>query len=284
MSYREAIASSIKRRIPDSFKPFLRSLYHFTSDQLELMFGQRDALTPPKRMWRMVGDPKSFKENGRAFLAFLVDHCDLKPHEKVLDVGCGIGRHAAPLTRYLNREGRYEGFDIVASGIRWCQKSISRRYPNFHFHVADIYSKTYNPEGRLKASEYRFPYNDETFDLVFLTSVFTHMLSADAEHYVAEIARVLKRSGRFAISFYLLNDEVRENIEAGLSVYDFGFECNGCYAQIEAEPEAALANEEQRVRDVFKRYGLSIDEPIRYGSWSYEKVESQDIITGIKPS
>jgi SAM-dependent methyltransferase len=236
-------------------------------------------------MWGMVGSPNhDFKEIGRGFLDLLVERCDLKSHEKVLDVGCGIGRHAGPLTSYLNREGRYEGFDIVASGIRWCQKNISRRYSNFHFHVADICNKTFNPEGRLNASEYRFPYDDETFDLVFLASVFTHMFTADVEHYVAEIARVLKRGGRFAISFYLLNDKVRENIEAGLSMFDFRFEFNGCYAQYKDNPEAALAYEEQRVRELFKRCGLTIQEPILYGTWPYEKEQRQDIIIGIKPA
>ena len=48
----------------------------------------------------------------------------------------------------------------------------TRKYPNYTFTLADIYNKEYNPAGRLKASEYRFPFDDETFDLVVLGSVF----------------------------------------------------------------------------------------------------------------
>ena len=47
-----------------------------------------------------------------------------------------------------------------------------------------------------KASEYTFPYEDGEFDVVVLTSVFTHMLPDDVAHYLDEIARVLKPGGR----------------------------------------------------------------------------------------
>ena len=82
----------------------------------------------------------------------------LKPDERVLDAGCGIGRIAVPLTEYLDESGGYEGFDIAPEGIAWCRENITPRYPNFRFQVADIYNKSYNPEGSQKADEYEFPY------------------------------------------------------------------------------------------------------------------------------
>ena len=120
----------------------------------------------------------------------------------MLDIGCGIGRMAVPLTRYLNEQGSYEGFDIVAEGIDWCTKKITPKYPRFSFHLADVYSQKYNPEGTFSASEYPFPFKDESFDLVFLTSVFTHMLPPDVENYMKEISRVLKRNGSCLITFF----------------------------------------------------------------------------------
>ena len=68
---------------------------------------------------------------GKEFFRFFLDIGKLKPGEKVLDVGCGLGRMAMPLTGYLKDGGSYEGFDIVAEGINWCKENISNKYPAF---------------------------------------------------------------------------------------------------------------------------------------------------------
>jgi len=59
---------------------------------------------------------------GRLFLPHLIELGELKPTHTVLDVGCGIGRVAIPLTKFLS-EGMYYGFDIVPSAITRCQKT-----------------------------------------------------------------------------------------------------------------------------------------------------------------
>ena len=119
----------------------------------------------------------------------------------------GIGRVAIPLTQYLDKDVCYEGFDIVSSGIEWCQEKITWRYPNFHFELVDLHNSYYNPSGTASASDFRFPYEDGSFDFAFSTSVFTHMLPADVEHYLAEASRVLRLGGRLLATFLLLNEE-----------------------------------------------------------------------------
>jgi len=119
---------------------------------------------------------------------------------------------AIPLTKYLS-EGSYEGIDIIPYHINWCKKNIMSRYPNFRFQMADVFNKLYNPKGKYKPSEYEFPYQDEDFDFVFLTSVFTHMLPKDMENYFSQIARVLRKKGRCLITFFLLNKESLRLIE-----------------------------------------------------------------------
>src|SRR5439155_26776504 len=120
----------------------------------------------------------------------------LQPHERVLDLGCGIGRMAVALTRYLDHRGSYEGLDIVEAGIKWCTKHVTPRFPSFRFQLADVFNSHYNPKGKFKPSEYRLPYQADDFDFVFLTSVFTHMFAPEVENYLSEVHRVLRPGGR----------------------------------------------------------------------------------------
>jgi SAM-dependent methyltransferase len=270
--------------IPRSVRPWLLNLYCFTLDGLDLLRGRRDALTPPRRLLQFATDPASdFRETGRVFLDFLIGHCGLRPDHRVLDVGCGVGRIAVALTGHLNPNGRYEGFDVARQEIAWCRKQISSRFPGFRFQVADVHNLTYNPKGGTRASAYRFPYDDESFDLVVLASVFTHMLSRDMERYVMEVARVLKRGGRCFVSFYLLNDESRKNIGAGTSAFEFETTIDDSCVQNADSPESAVAHEEDRVRALFTRCQLSI-EAVFYGAWSSKNVQAQDIMVASRVS
>jgi ubiquinone/menaquinone biosynthesis C-methylase UbiE len=240
-------------------------------------------LLPPPEIRAYVGSADNFFEIGNEFLGFFKSKCDLKPDESVLDVGCGIGRMAIPLTFYMNNGGRYEGFDVVKRGIMWCQNNISPRYPNFRFHHSDIRNKQYNPAGKLSAGEYRFPFEDSSFDLVFLTSVFTHMVPMDMEHYFMEIARVLKKSGRCLITFFLLNPESLDLVKSGNGTQPFkhGF---GPYQVVKKNnPEAAIAYEEAYINECYKKNGMNI-KTIYYGSWCGrgDYLSYQDIIIAQK--
>ncbi|MDM8520987.1 class I SAM-dependent methyltransferase [Anaerolineales bacterium HSG6] len=214
--------NTIKQFVPQPLIPSIKYIYLSINDIIERLQGKRDSLTPPTRLM-FVGTPDVtvFKHNGEIHLKYFKGICDLQPNETILDVGCGIGRKALPLTKYLNSEARYEGFDIVKAGIDWCQQKITPLYPNFHFQLADMYNKHYNPTGKYKASEYKFPYKDNSFDFVMLTSVFTHMLPPDVENYFAEISRVMKIGGRCFISYFLANDTSLSLMSTEKSQFNF---------------------------------------------------------------
>jgi SAM-dependent methyltransferase len=280
-----------------AFKPLLRKAYDYLCDNLDLLLGRRDNLTPPERMLFVGGNLQEFRVTGEGVVAFCLNPGGLKPTDKVLDVGCGIGRLARPLTRYLKDPGGYEGFDIVPEGIAWCTRNITRRYPHFHFQLADLYNKEYHPGGKYKASEYRFPYDSASFDYVMLLSVFTHMLPPDVTNYLSEIARVLKRGGRCFISYFLLNAQSLSLMEAIPTAERFkdtgrGYHTNfyfghtgAGYRTIDANvPERAVAYDEAFIRGLYERNGLGILGPIHYGSWPGRQGDAglQDVILAAK--
>lgn len=259
------MTTATNRLVLASLRSLARWMYLCFVDGFESLTGRRDALTPPRRLQFVGGG--DFATVGTKLKKLLIDLGGLNPDDRVLDVGCGIGRMAVPLVGYLTNRGSYDGFDVVPEGIKWCQENISHRFPNFHFQVADLYNTMYNPKGRFKAGEFPFPYADASFDFVFLTSVFSHLLFDDTEHYISEIARVLRPGGRCFATFFLLNPESEELIKVGASTLEFRHAVGRCRVEHIKVPEDAVAYLETDIRALLSKYGLALREPIHYGRW-----------------
>jgi SAM-dependent methyltransferase len=234
---------------------------------------------PPEELVFVGGG--DFKAIGEAFVGHFVDLCALSPDECVLEVGCGVGRIAAALTRYLSPKGSYEGFDVAPDGIDWCNQAIAARFANFRFSRADVYNKQYNPSGSLDAEDYVFPFDDDSFDFVFLTSVFTHMLPEDVEQYLAQIARVLRPGGRCLITYFLLNEESLGLLAAGRGRrWTFPHDHGVFRTELHDVHEAVVAYREDFVRTQYARVGLRVRQPIHYGRWCgrAEFLSGQDVV------
>lgn len=243
----------------------------------------RSKLVPPRELIDWVGGG-DFLRIGEHFFGHFTRLCDLKCNERVLDVGCGAGRLAVPLTSYLSDEGSYEGFDVVPAGIEWCTDQIASRYPNFRFQLADVHSSKYNPSGSTEAAEYTFPYEDDQFDFVFATSVFTHMWPDETHRYICEIARVLKRGGRILVTFFLLNDESLALIDEGKAQVTFHEDFGTHWATSKELPDGdvalRVAYKEDLALRLHREAGLRIRPPIHYGRWPgrQEFLSFQDLI------
>ena len=217
-------------------------------------------------------DVRDFVLVGENTVQWLISQ-GIEPAHRVLEVGCGIGRMAIPLTRHLQPHGSYEGIDITAAKINYCRNTVGRIARNFRFIHADVYSKYYNPRGRTTASAYSFPYHDETIDFAFLISVFTHMLPEDLEHYLFEIGRVLVPGGK-CISSFFITDEPKYHRFSDV-----------CYILNPDEPEWGVLYLEDFVRSCYERHGFAI-ERLWYGSSSGREDSNphsrQDLIIAVK--
>jgi len=262
--------------LPRSVRWALRKLFFLPFDLVERILGKREDMVPPKSAI-FTGAVDDFKSSGQAQFEHMVAFAGLTPASKVLDVGCGFGRLAVPLTAYLSQDGGYHGMDIVPAAINWSRKNISSRYPNFRFVLADIRNKEYNPRGRLNASEYRFPYDDGTFDVVILNSVFTHLLPEETVHYVSEISRVLKTDGRCYASYSLIDAEAEKSMQMGRSFLNFKRHSSSCWTVSVEVPELAVAYDEGYIRQLYDRSGLAKNYTVYYGHW-VDRPTRQDVV------
>ena len=205
----------------------------------------------------------------------------LQPADRVLDIGAGIGNRAIGLIGFLR--GGYDGVEIRPEAVAWCQRAITSRHPAFRFHRADVRSDAYNAGGRASAAHYRFPFADDSFDVVFLGSVFTHMLPDDVAHYLNEIRRVLAPGGWCVASFFLLNDATREGVECERSFMSFGVRDQSGRARLHdaAIPEAAVALEEAFVLECCRQSRLAVKD-VRRGGWATGSTNDQDVVTFLR--
>ena len=246
-------------------------------DLADRMKGRRDRLTPPRRMSQYVGHG-DFAAVGDEFLALMRTHAGLTAGDRVLDVGCGIGRMARVLTAVLRPPGSYDGFDVTRSGIEWCRKRYHGLPVPFRFRHVDLANDTYNPHARATAASFRFPYADQAFDLVIGTSVFTHLLPEETSNYLHEISRVLAPGGRLFSTWFVLDDD-----QPPPAPFQGRHDHGTALIADPDTPSAAVGYPLDHLTREFRRCALEID-PIRRGSWRTDDGPSlQDIIVARRP-
>jgi ubiquinone/menaquinone biosynthesis C-methylase UbiE len=128
---------------------------------------------------RAVGG--EFDAFGQLLRAALIHH-GLKPSDYLIDVGCGSGRLAKPLSEYLT--AKYLGIDVVPDLLAFARKLVAR--PDWRFELASGLS---------------IPENDQQADMVCFLSVVTHLLHEESFVYLREAKRVLKPGGKIVMSF-----------------------------------------------------------------------------------
>src|SRR5262245_22949557 len=108
------------------------------------------------------------------------DRVDIKRKvERILDLGCGNGRHAI----YFAREGfKASGIDVSPQAIAWAVDWARREGLETDFRVGDIAE---------------LPFANETFDAVVSHGVLDHVPMEIARKAAEEVRRVLSPGGLF---------------------------------------------------------------------------------------
>ncbi len=263
--------------LPPRWRFTARRLFYLPIDFWEGLSGKRDALTPPRGMiYTGSGD---FRAQGNKLLQYFIEDAGLKPDHDVLDIGSGIGRIAVPLTTYLNASGSYHGFDVVETGVSWCQQNISKRHANFVFQYIELENDLYRSEGA-NAASFVFPYEDNSFDFVVLSSVFTHMLPEEVANYLKEIGRVLRPGGCCFATFFVWN-EASAKVDQRNPTFAFPHDYGHYRLMDDRVASANVAFDESYLHQLITSAKLKLEQTF-YGYWSKgirgESKDFQDIL------
>jgi len=113
-----------------------------------------------------------------------LEQLDVQPGHRVLDAGCGEGRHCFGC---LSRGAEVIGFDLDFDSMRDASKRLRRE-------AAAVESTGEMVQGNI----FQLPYEAGTFDRVICSEVMEHV--HDYKAAAAELARVTRPGGRVAVT------------------------------------------------------------------------------------
>ena len=139
----------------------------------------------------------------------------LQPGETVLDLGSGGGIDVLLSARRVGPDGKAYGLDMTEQMLTLARENQRRSgLTNVEFLQGEIEE---------------IPLGDASVDVVISNCVIN--LSADKDRVLAEAFRVLRPSGRFAVSDIIVRGEVPEHLRASMALW------TGCVAGALEESE-----------------------------------------------
>ena len=245
---------------------------------------------PRNLAWR-TGRLDRFREVSDEHIAHLDRYAGLGEARHIVEIGCGVGRDAIPLTHRLGPRDCYLGIDIIRPSIDWARAEITSRHPAFRFIHFDVSDQQHNPGGSSGTGDHRIPVPDGSQDLIFLYSVFTHMFPRDLAHYLGEFTRILRPGGRVLASMFTMERDLIPHLKAvgggGLRSLTFAHEVEeGFFHNDPAVVPGATAYSKTRIADMAAIAWLYPHTFVR-GSWRKDgrgAITGQDLVILAKPA
>lgn len=260
----------------------IRRLYYLPVDFFDKITYKTHKYVPPRGKiytGSAIG-AREYLKQGVCQLELLKTEINIKPSDKILDIGSGVGRTAIALSDYLNEDGSYDGFDVVKEGVDWCNKGLGIDFSNFNFKYVPLFNDLYNTS-ELAAAEFVFPYDDNNFDKIFSISLYTHMQLNEIQHYLLEMERVLKSEGLCFSTFFLYDSDNEEYISKR-EHFNFPYKRENYRLMDENVKSGNIAIHKSELKNMLKKANLQCVNIID-GYWKDEirdkmKREYQDIV------
>jgi SAM-dependent methyltransferase len=157
-------------------------------------------------------DNEYFLVSAKAEAERLIKQNHLSRDSRILDLGCGVGRLPIGILAKGLEIKSYCGIDVDERSIRWCKKHIQSKHHQFQFQHTNARNALYNPKGAEVDTKLRLPFDDQSLDIIYLYSVFSHMLIGDVRIYAREFKRVLRQDGSVFLTAFA-EDNVPDVVE-----------------------------------------------------------------------
>ena len=166
---------------------------------------------PPTSMITTSGSPDAdrYVATMREYVVDVARVTKLQPAGHVLDLGCGCGRMASGLTRYLDAGGSYLGLDVWKDAIDWCQEHV-KGGADFRFQTVQAANNYGFDDDNGQPNHFDLsavPSN--RFDVVLALSLFSHLKADDTRQYLELIARALAPNGLAYVTFFVMDHDAR---------------------------------------------------------------------------
>lgn len=150
-----------------------------------LLRHQISAIPPAHLQTRVSGYYNDFFGHGQSLINQLNaglmaagEERTLAQFDHILDFGCGCGRTLIPLAMHSANPSGLHGVDIDPEAVTWLAES----YPQ----IGSV---------KLNAAWPAMLHEQETFDVVYAISVFTHLPEDMEQAWLADISRVSRKGG-----------------------------------------------------------------------------------------
>ncbi|HYF20663.1 MAG TPA: class I SAM-dependent methyltransferase [Ramlibacter sp.] len=272
-----------RRAVPSlaalSYNPVLKHVLSLGDIAPPLLFKEFRGL-PPNYMRVRIGAGSRLFHNqvvylnaARNFWYYMFERglADLDSH--IVDIGVGCGRYAHHLRDYDFKgdkfKGRYTGIDIDDEMLGWCKSHFDAG--RFEFLKSTHTSAAYR-NGSGGKGFYAIPLPDASADLVFSTSLYTHLLEEELRNYTQEAFRVLRPGRHMAMYVFCLDFPP----PTFTTRHTFAHRMGPAAVESLANPEAAVAYESAYLLSLCRELGF------REASIKTVKGEAQPLLLAMR--
>ena len=146
-----------------------------------------------RKQWKMLHTNQRFRPKypSEVVVQFVFRNFERNGEKKVLDLGCGAGRHVF----FLGNE------NIIPYGVDYSDEGIE-----YTKQMLEEYGMKQYAENMRGASLIDLPFNDEYFDGIICYGVLYYLDKNDIEKATEQMYRVLKKGGKVLLVVRSVND------------------------------------------------------------------------------